>query len=139
MRPELQLFLHVAAATALFGAIAALCVLGLGTRRLVEHGPVAEAALATTIAVAVPAWMVMLVFGSWTKSKEGLSGSIDWSGSRTRSRSPASPSCSRRAAIAYAWLRRPASRGLPLALARLLAAGYLVALGVAWWLMSAKV
>ena len=137
VRPELQLFLHIAAATALFGAIGALCVLGLGTRGLVEHGPVAKAALATTIAVAVPAWMVMLVFGSWTKSKEGLSGSIDWVRIPNAIALAGIAVLLSASAISYAWLRRPASRGLPLALG-LLAAGYLVALGVAWWLMSAK-
>ena len=138
MRPELQLFLHVAAATALFGAIAALSVLGLATRRLVDHVPVAKAALATTIAVAVPAWIVMLVFGSWTKSREGLSGSIDWVRIPNGIALAGIAVLLAASALAYAWLRRPSSRGLPLALG-LLAAGYLVALGVAWWLMSAKV
>ncbi len=138
MRPDLQLFLHVAAATALFGAIAALGVLGLATRRLVDHASVAKAALATTIAVAVPAWMAMLVFGSWTKSKEGLPGSIDWVRIPNAIALAGIAVLLAASALAYAWLRRPANRNLPLALG-LLATGYLVALGVAWWMMSAKV
>ena len=42
------------------------------------------------------------------------------------------------AAIAYSWLRRPTSTWQPTALA-VLSAAYLVALGFAWWAMTAKV
>ncbi|HEX4518615.1 MAG TPA: hypothetical protein VH063_03440 [Gaiellaceae bacterium] len=138
MRPEFQLFLHVAGATALFGAIATLCVLGLSAGRVVAQGLLARAALVTTIAVGVPSWIVMLAFGSWTKSKEGLSGSIGWLSTPIAIAGAGIFVLLAAAALSYAWWRRPASSWQPLALG-VISGGYIVALGVAWWMMTAKV
>ncbi len=138
MRPELQLFLHVLGAIALFGAIATLAVLGLAGRRLIDRAPLAKAALITTIAVGVPAWVVMLSFGSWTKANEGLPGTIGWI------RTPSAIAFAgmfvllAAAAISYSWLRRPAGGWQPQVLSAI-SVGYIVALGVAWWMMTAKV
>jgi hypothetical protein len=138
MRPDFQLFLHVAGATALFGTIATLCVLGLAARRVVAHGLLARAALVTTVAFGVPSWIVMLAFGSWTKSKEGLPGSIGWISTPIAIAFVGMVVLLAAAGISYSWWRRPASSWLPLALGTI-SAGYIVALGVAWWMMTAKV
>jgi hypothetical protein len=42
------------------------------------------------------------------------------------------------AAISYSWLRRPAGGWQPAVLG-LISGVYLLALGVAWWMMTAKV
>jgi hypothetical protein len=138
MRPELQLFLHVLGAIALFGAIATLAVLGLAARRLTEQGPLAKAALVTTIAVGVPAWVVMLTFGSWTKANEGLAGTVGWIRGPSAIAFAGMVVLLAQAAISYSWLRRPAGGWQPAVLG-LISGVYLLALGVAWWMMTAKV
>lgn len=138
MRPELQLFLHVLGAITLFGAIATLGVLGLTAGRFAHQGLLARAALITTIAVGVPAWIVMLTFGSWTQSDEGLPGSVGWIRGPSAVAFAGMVVLLASAALSYSWLRRPASGWLPSVLG-LLAAGYMLALGVAWWMMTAKV
>ena len=138
MRPELQLFLHVLGAITLFGAIATLGVLGLTAGRFAHQGLLARAALITTIAVGVPAWVVMLTFGSWTKSREGLPGSVGWIHGPSAVAFAGMVVLLASAALSYSWLRRPASGWLPSVLG-LIAAGYMLALGVAWWMMTAKV
>jgi hypothetical protein len=137
MRPELQLFLHVLGAIALFGSFATLGVLAFAGRRLTEGGLLAKAALVTTIAVGVPAWALTLIFGSWTKANEGLPGTVGWI------RAPSAIAFAGMfvllgaAAISYSWLRRPAGWQAP-ALG-LVSGAYIVALSVAWWMMTAKV
>jgi hypothetical protein len=138
MKPELQLFLHVLGAIALFGAIATLGVLGLAARRLTDRGPLPKAALITTIAVGVPAWVVMLTFGSWTKANEGLPGTVGWIRIPNAIALAGMFVLLAAAGISYSWLRRPAGGWQP-ALLGLLSAGYILALGVAWWMMTAKV
>jgi hypothetical protein len=138
MRPDLQLFLHVLGATALFGSLGTVATLGLAARWRAEQAALATAALVTTIFVAVPSWVVMLVFGAWTKSKEGLPGSVSWielgNGIAQAGIVVLLAAC----ALAYWWMRRPASAWQPLVLG-LVSSGYLIALGVAWWAMTAKV
>lgn len=138
MRPDLQLFLHVLGAVALFGAVAAVAILGFAGRRPDGRARLAGASLRTLIFVAVPAWAVMLAFGSWTKSKEGLPGGIEWLKIGSAIAAAGIAVLLATAAIAYAWTRRPSDGRLPLALG-VLATGYLAALAVAWWVMSAKV
>lgn len=138
MRAELQLFLHVLGATVLFGAIATLGVLGLASRRVTEQGLLAKAALIATIAVGVPAWVVMLTFGSWTKAKEGLPGTIGWIRTPNAIAFAGMIVLLAAAGISYSWLRRPAGAWQPAVLSAI-AAGYMLALGVAWWMMTAKV
>jgi hypothetical protein len=136
MRPELQLFLHVLGAIALFGAILLLCVLGLAGRR--AAGPLPAAALATSLAVAVPGWVLMLVFGSWTKSKEGLPGTVDWLRLPNAIALVGIAVLVATSGIAYSWKRRPDGGWQPSVLA-LVSGGYALALGAAWWMMTAKV
>jgi hypothetical protein len=138
MRPDAQLFLHIVGATALFGSLLTVAVLGLVGRRQTEPASFAGASLVTTIAFAVPAWVLMFAFGSWTKSKEGLPDAIAWV------EQPAAIAVAgifvlvAAAGTAYSWKRSPESAWQPLALG-LIALGYTVALGAAWWMMTAKV
>jgi len=138
MRPDFQLFLHVLGAISLFGAVGAVAVMGLAARRVPEPRPLAAGALAATLFVAVPAWVVTYAFGYWTKSKEGLSANVNWVKLPVGIAHAGVIVLLAMAALAYSWLRRPASTRQPLVLG-LLCVGYILALGVAWWAMTAKV
>ena len=139
MRPEAQLFLHVLGATALFGAVAAAAIIGLSGRLYPEHGRIlAPASLLATLAVAVPAWALTVVFGSWTKSKEGIPGSTEWLRIGNAIATAGVLVLLAATALSYAWTRRPEDARLPGTLA-LVSIAYLGALGVAWWVMTAKV
>ncbi len=109
MRPDAQLFLHIVGATALFGSLLTVAALGLVGRRQAEPTSFADASLVTTLGFGVPAWLLMFIFGSWTKSKEGLPNSVDWV------KQPVSiavvgifvlVAC---AGVAFSWKRRPLS------------------------------
>jgi hypothetical protein len=82
--------------------------------------------------------VLTLVFGAWTKSKEGLPDGISWVDLGVGVAQAGIVVLLASAALAYAWFRRPGNTRLPLALG-LVSTGYLLALGVAWWVMSAKV
>jgi hypothetical protein len=137
MRPELQLYVHVLAATALFGSLATVAVLGVAGRRLPRREALAVASLRATLAVAVPAWALMFVFGSWTRSKEGVPSSTEWLRIGIGVAVAGIAVLLVLSAVAYAWTRRPGSAGLPGLLA-LVSGGYLVALAVALWVMTTK-
>jgi hypothetical protein len=138
MRPDTQLFLHVLGATALFGAVGTVAVLGLAARRTTEQAALARAALVATLFVAVPSWALMLIFGSWTKAREGWPGGIAWIELGSGIASAGILVLLATSGLAYWWLRRPASAWQPAAIGAV-STGYLVALGVAWWVMTAKV
>jgi cytochrome bd-type quinol oxidase subunit 2 len=135
MRPEAQLFLHILAATALFGSLLTVAALGLSGR---GRAAFARAALITTLGFAVPAWVLMFAFGSWTKSKEHLPNSIGWISQPVAIAVAGIFVLVAAAGIAYSWRRRPDSSWQPVAVG-LIALGYTVLLGVAWWMMTAKV
>jgi len=137
VRPHVQLFLHVAGAIALFGATATVATIGFAARRRAEQALLARAALGTLLVAAVPAWVVMLVFGSWTKSREGLPGTLDWVRAGSGISTAGMVFLLAAAGVSYSWWRRPAA-WQPLTVAAL-ASAYLLALGVAWWVMTTKV
>ena len=138
MRPDTQLFLHVLSATALFGSTLALMVLGLAGGRVAERRPLALGALATTLAVGVPSWAVMLAFGTWTKSDEGWPSGLQWLEIGTGVADAGIVVLLALAGLSYAWLHRPASTRLG-PVVGLIAFGYAVALGVAWGVMTTQV
>jgi len=139
VRPEAQLFLHVLGATSLFGGVAAVAILSLAGRRRPEHGgALAAGSLIATLAAAVPGWALTVVFGSWAKSKEHLPGTVEWLRIGNGIATAGILVLLGLAGFTYAWIRRPADRRAPLALA-VLSVAYLAALGVAWWVMTAKV
>ena len=74
---ETQLFLHIFGAIALFWATATVALMAFAGRSRPD-GPFARASLATTLAVAIPAWVVTLGFGYWTESEQGWPDGIGW-------------------------------------------------------------
>jgi hypothetical protein len=139
VRPEALLFLHILGAISLFGAVTATAILGVAGARGPGRGTnLARASLMATIAVSVPAWALTVVFGSWTKSREGIPGSTEWLRIGNGIATAGVLVLLAVAAFSYAWTRRPADPRLAGAVA-LVSLAYLAALGVAWWVMTAKV
>jgi hypothetical protein len=138
MRPELQLFVHVLAATVLFGATATVAILALAARGRAEQLPFARAAFGTLLLLGVPAWVLTLAFGEWILSKANWPEDLAWI---EIGRAVADGGllvllvCT---GLAYWWTRRPDKAWVATAVA-VLACLELVALGVTWWVMTAKV
>jgi hypothetical protein len=138
MRPDAQLFLHIVGATALFGSLLTLAAIGLAGRRAATQDAFAGAALLTTLAFGVPAWVLMFAFGSWTKSKEHLPDTVAWVSQPAAIAVAGIFVLVAAAGVSYSWKRRPESGWQPLLLG-IAGLGYAVALGFAWWMMTAKV
>jgi hypothetical protein len=135
---EAQLFLHVLGAIALFGSLAAVAVLALFGRHRDEQLPFARASFATLLAVAIPAWVVMLAFGYWTKSEMNWPDGLGWIDLGAGIADLGLLVLLAAAALNYVWTRRPTD-GWPVTVLGAVTGLYLVALAVAWWAMSAKV
>ena len=138
MKAELQLFLHVLGAIVLFGATAAAAVLALAARRREQQLPLARAAFWTLAAVAIPGWVLMLAFGSWTKSEQGWPDGVRWIDIGVAVSDGGLILLLVAAAASWVWTRRPAG-GWPVTVVALASCVQLVAIAVAWWVMSAKV
>jgi hypothetical protein len=135
---EAQLFLHVLGAVALFGATGAVAVLAVVGRTREEQLPLARVSLWTLLALAIPAWVVMLVFGEWTKSKVRWSSDLGWIRAGVGVADAGLILLLVAAGLAYRWTRR-ASAGWHVTALAALASLYVVLLAVAWWAMAAKV
>jgi hypothetical protein len=137
MRPDAEVFLHVLGGIALFGAVGTAALLAWRGRR--GDAPVlAGAAFRTLLVLGLPAWLVLFVFGNAAKSKEHVPAGTEWL--RIGIAIAIAGAVVLLAAIgsSYAWSRTPSRRGLATATGALTTA-LLVALGVAWWVMTAKV
>jgi hypothetical protein len=135
---DLPLFLHVAGAMTLVGALGATLVLaGAGIRRP-DARVLARGAFLSLAAAALPAWIVMRAAAQWTYSKEGFSGHNDptWLGIGFGVSDAGLLVLLVSTGLAYAWTRKPR----PWAPRALTGLGglYLVLLGVAWLAMSGK-
>jgi hypothetical protein len=135
---DMQLFLHVLGAITLFGATAAVTVLAFFGRNREEQLPLARASFFTLLVLAVPAWVVTLAFGYWTKSSENWPDDIGWIGLGAGIADAGLLALLAAGALSYAWMRRPV-RGWPVTALGTITGLYLVALAVAWWVMTAKV
>jgi hypothetical protein len=138
MRADAQIFVHVLAAMVLFGAFATVALLSLRARFAGAPPVVADAAFRTLAILALPAWLVMFIFGNWAKSKEHLSSAAGWLKLGSGIGVAGVLVLAVGIGISFAWSRSPSSRGLATATG-VLASLYVVALAVAWWVMTAKV
>jgi hypothetical protein len=138
VRPDAQIFVHVLAATVLFGATAAIAVLGFAARSRADRLTLARASLRTVLVLAIPAWALTLAFGSWAESKGNWPDGIGWIDLGAGVTDAGLVILLALAAIAFRWSRRPETSWAPTAVAAL-ASLHLAALAVAWWVMTAKV
>jgi hypothetical protein len=133
-----EVFLHVLGAITVFGATGAVTVLALAARSRTEQLPLARASFWTLLALALPAWVVMLAFGSWAESTADFPGDPGWLGIGTAIADAGLFVLLLAAFLAFRWMRSAAA-GWPVTAIGVLTSLYLVALGVGWWVMSAKV
>jgi len=133
-----QLFLHVLGAIVLFGSVAAVALVAWRGRIVDGSAALAGAAFRILLGFALPAWVVMFIFGNWTKSKEHIPDSTHWL--KIGSAIAIAGVLVLLAAVgsSFAWSRTPTRRGLA-TLTGALTTILLAALAVAWWVMTAKV
>jgi hypothetical protein len=134
---DLPLFLHVAGAMTLVGAVATALVLAVAGVRRPEAQVLARGAFLCLI-VALPAWVVMRTGGQWTYSKEHFTGHDDptWLGIGFAAADAGLIILLAAVGIAYTWSRqlRPWAPRLLSAVGAL----YLALLTVAWLAMTGK-
>ena len=133
-----QLFVHILGAMTLFGATAAVAVLALVGRSREDQLSLARASFFTLLVLAIPAWVVTLVFGSWTESAGNFPDGLGWIDLGSGIADAGLVVFLVAAGLNYVWTRRPAG-GWPVTVLGVVTSLYVVALAVAWWAMSAKV
>jgi hypothetical protein len=134
---DFPLFLHVLGAVALFGGIVTVVLLSFAARRLPAQAQFArKLAFTTLLAVVWPAYIVMRVGAQWIYSKEDLDPDMPtWIGVGVSVGDGGAIVLIALTVLGWLALRRKPSFARYFAG---LATLYLVALGVAWWAMSAK-
>jgi hypothetical protein len=134
---DLPLFLHVLGATALFGAVGTVGLLAAVGLHRPERVRLARGSFGTLVAVALPAWVLMLIAGTWTRSKEHLPNATHWVQVPVGIAGGGLMLLLLAAAVAFVWTRRPYGSWQPQALATL-SVVFMTALAVAWWIMTSK-
>ncbi len=130
------LFLHVVGAVTLFGSVLAVTILSLAAIRLAPEQAqlVRRIGFWTTLALTVPAWILMYGGGAWVLDREGFDPDPGWVDAGLHIADGAAVLTV--LLLVFGWLstRRPRLGGVLAGLATI----YLVALAVAWFFMSAK-
>jgi hypothetical protein len=139
MKFELQLFLHILGAIVLFGATGAVAVLALAARHRSEQAALARTSFWTLLGLAVPAWVVMLGFGTWTESKADYPEEPGWLSLGSGIADLGLLLLLATTFLAFRWRRNPEGGGRTVTAIGVLSCLLLVAIAVAWWAMSAKV
>ncbi|MDQ2982011.1 MAG: hypothetical protein M3R26_06800 [Actinomycetota bacterium] len=141
VRPDswnLPLFLHVLGAMILFGGTATVAIVGFAGRTRSEHAALlARVALKTFLFAVVPGWIAMRVGGGWIVSKEFPKNAPGWVGVGFIVSEPGALLLIALGILAWGSVRRQGVGRAALAVP-VLAGIYIVALGIAWWAMSAK-
>jgi hypothetical protein len=134
---DLPLFLHVAGAMTLVGAVSTTLVLAIAGLRRPDARVLANGAFLCLVA-ALPAWVVMRVGAQWTYSKEQFTGHDDptWLGIGFAAADAGLLVLLAGVGIAYIWSRQ--LRPLAPRLLSAVSAVYLALLAVAWLAMTGK-
>jgi hypothetical protein len=141
IRPEswnLPLFLHVLGATLTFGATATVAILAFAGRPATSERAVWLRGLTFKIGllVLVPAWFLLRIPAGWIASKEFPDHEPDWVGVGYPVTEGGALLIIVMLILAWFAKRKASSRAA--AVVPWLASVYLVALGIAWFAMSAK-
>jgi len=140
LRPDswdFPLFVHVLGAMALFGGVATVVMLSFAAQRIPAQAVFARRVAFTTLILVVwPAYVVMRVGAQWIYSKEDLDADVpSWVGVGIAVGDGGALVLLALTVLGWLALRR--KPGVARYFAGL-ASLYLLALGVAWWAMSAK-
>jgi hypothetical protein len=130
------LFLHVVGAVTLFGSVLAVTILAYSALRLAPERAqvVRRVGFWTTLVLMVPAWMVMYGGGAWVLDREFPKHSPGWVDAGLHIADGAAVLTLLLLIFGWLAIKRPRLGGWLAALATV----YAVALGVAWFYMSAK-
>jgi hypothetical protein len=132
---DLPLFLHVLGALVLFGSTATVAIVGFAGKKGSEHGRLlSRVALQTFLFGIVPAWILMRLAGGWLADKEFPKDEPGWVDVGFVVSEPGAVLLIVVGILTWLSVRR----GRMVLAVPLLASLYLVALGVAWFAMSAK-
>jgi hypothetical protein len=141
IRPDswnLPLFLHVFGATALFGTTVAIAIVGFASRARSDHAPVLSRLLLRIFLFGVvPAWILMRVAAQWIDGKEFPKHEPGWVGAGYIVSEGGGVFLLVVGILAWISTRRD-GRGKAALAVPVIASVLLVALGVAWFAMSAK-
>ena len=135
---DLPLFVHVLGAVVLFGGVASVAILSFTAQRMPAQAEFARrTAFVTLLAVVWPAYIVMRVGAQWIFGKEDdlITGTPTWLAAGIAVGDGGALVLIGLTVLGWLALRRRPSLGRYFAG---LAGLYLLALGVAWWAMSAK-
>jgi len=141
IRPDswnLPLFLHVLGATVLFGATATVAIVGFAGR---THAPqatmLARVGLKTFLFGIIPGFILMRAGAGWIVDKEFPDQTPGWVDVGFAVSEPGAILLIALGILAWMSVRRQGVGRIAVAVP-VLASIYLVALGIAWWAMSAK-
>jgi hypothetical protein len=134
---DLPLFVHVLGAMVLFGGTLTVAAFAWASARRPQRGLLARATFRTLLAVVLPAWIVMRIGAQWTQSKEDISGTPGWIGAGMAVSDAGLVLLLVAVGLAY-WAARLRGAGWQPRAVAVLSSLYLVALAVAWWVMSTK-
>ena len=141
LRPDswnLPLFLHVLGATLLFGGVLTVAVFALAGRRTgAKPALFAQLAFRTLLLVVLPAWVLMRAGAQWIVDKEYPDKTPGWVDVGFLVSEPGLVVLIALGVLAGLSARRGGTGRIAMAVA-VLAPVYLLALGVAWFAMSAK-
>jgi uncharacterized membrane protein len=140
VRPDswnLPLFVHVLGAMVLFGGTFAVATFAWAAERRADRELLARVTFRTLLAIVLPAWIAMRFGAQWTESKEDIAGDPTWLSVGFVVAEPGLLLILVATGLAYWATRRRGAGWQPRAVAAL-ASLYLVALAVAWWVMSTK-
>lgn len=138
MNADAQVFFHVLGAITLFGATAAVAVLALAARGKADQAPLARASYWTLLVLALPAWLLTVVFGSWAEQAADWPKGLGWLELGAGIGDAGLLVLLATTFLAFRW-KRGSTDGRLVTGIGVLSILYLAALAVAWWVMSAKV
>jgi hypothetical protein len=135
---DMPLFLHVLGAILLFGATATVAIVGFAGRARGEHATMlARIGLKTFLLGVIPGWVLMRAGAAWIADKEFPDKTPGWVDVGFVVSEPGALLLIVLGVLAWAATRRQDGGRVALVVP-ILATIYLVALGIAWWAMSAK-
>jgi hypothetical protein len=141
IRPDswnLPLFLHVLGATVLFGATATVAIVGFAGRTHAPQAPMlARVGLKTFLFGIIPGFILMRAAAGWIADKEFPDKTPGWVDVGFAVTEPGAILLIALGILAWMSVRRQGVGRIAVAVP-VLASIYLVALGIAWWAMSAK-
>jgi len=142
IRPDswnLPLFVHVLGAMILFGATATVAIAGFAARTRREHAELLpRVELKTFLFAIIPSWIAMRVGAGWIEGKEFPNGDEPgWLGVGFAVSEGGALLLIALGILAWVSIRRHGI-GRAAGAVPVLAGIYVIALGIAWWAMSAK-